>query len=435
MPSYDSKDEKDSYLRRYIERLKHWKEDNPPTQEELEALQREILLTQGEYATVSKLAQNHIERSRMALAARNYDQAIAELARASQLKPREPEPRIELAEAYLIYSREGVNRSHYRRQALKLIRATISLQPKNQMLQAFLKEHPELKIGIRQYRYRLVLLIAVLLFLIIAGVAWWNREWISRSLQGPIPITAISDKTINPNIDSSRFIEVNIEGLVEKGVNTEIILAEVGRRNESTYFHLKGRVSSPVHNLKTLTLLLRGRGDDSEILFSLPLVVIDQDDPPMQSGDTKALLAYHWLAESEEDIREVDLQAKEILHSSDESDDEPTEVELYWAMPRLEGMDLAAHIRNSQFIEAYDRQVIRLDLALTNTGVATIEALTIEISFDMNKFPHVYTPIDDILTPMSRGERRVFSVMLSAPLESQVSNSLLEVGIMSYRIK
>ncbi len=435
MPNHDSNDEKDRYLRRYIERLKDWKEDNPPTQDEIMALQKEILLTQEEYATISKLAQNHIERSRTALADRNYDQAIAELARASQLKPRDPEPRIELAGAYLMHRREGVNRAQYRRQALNLIRAAMALQPKNQMLQAFLKEHPELRIGTRQFRYRLALLISALLFLIIAGTAWRTREWIIRFFRGPIPIAAISDKTIDPSIVSSRSIEVNMDEIEEGILTTEIILAEAGRRNESSYFHLKGRVSSPGHNLEALSLLLRGRGGDNETLFSLPLVVLEPDDPPLQSGDTKALLAYHWLAENEADIREVDLQAKKILYSADDNDGEPIEVKLYWGMPRLKGMDLAAHIRNSRFIEAYDRQVLLMDLALTNIGVATVAALTFEISFDMKEFPHVYTPIDTWSVPMAREERRVFPVMMSVPLEYQISNSPLEVRIMRVRSK
>lgn len=428
MSKFNSSDGKESYLRKYIERLKSWTENNPPTREEIEALQQELLLTRNEYETVSRLAQSHIERGRIALADGDYDQAVAEFSRAAQLKPRDPNSRVELAEIYLQWKKN-------RRYAIRLIETALVLQPDNPAVRRFLNKHRWLKIRMHQSRHHLSRLTLVVLILFLAGGLWWNWNWVIRFFGGSIPVVAGNAHVAGRRIGQPRPIEVDTERLKENSLEAEITLSEVGSRNESSYFHLLGRLSSSTHDLDTLKLLIRGRREDNTAQFAIPLTVLGEHDSPLRKGDTQPLFAYHWLAESDVDIQRIDVDILELQRTTDNVLEERVDVEVYWRTPRLEGMGIAVDVRNSRFIEAYDRQVLLMDLAVENSGVSTLGSLTFELILNSQEHPYSFSPVDNATPPMVRGERRIFPVLMGLPLKFQTFDYSLKVNITGAQIR
>ena len=167
-------------------------------------------------------------------------------------------------------------------------------------------------------------------------------------------------------------MQVETSQLDDGLLKTEIVFAEVGRRNDSSYLHIIGRLESPEHNLESLSLLIQGRDMSSGILFSMPWTVLDKGDPPLRTGETLPLTSFRWLAEGEENIQRIELITLEKNHLANPGTPVLSEVEVVWEAPRPEGSALTAEARNRRFVEAYDRQVVLMDIILENTGVSAL---------------------------------------------------------------
>ncbi len=414
--------EEKSFLRRFIERLKNWSEDNPPSRSELDSLKHEFRLTRRETDTLNKLSHNHLRRGRKAFARENYEQAIAELARASQLRPRDAAPRVELAEVYLKRSRRRGSSLRDRKKIIELVRIASELQPSNSELHRFLLENKWIRLHTGRNRKHRLILAALLLFLSSSGVMWWQWDFIVSALNGAAPPGVENDQVYESFVLEPRPVPVDTESVNNDILNTEITFSETGRRNEDSYLHMIGRFKSKLHNIEELELLVRGRGMDSKVLFSMPWVVLDKKTPSLLSGDTLPFNTFRWLAESEENLQGIEILPLETEFSNEFVNPASTDVGINWDTLRPVGCTLEAEVRNRRTIEAFDRQVLLMDLALENTGVAIIEELSFEVLLNPDWTPTEYSILKDQVPPMAGGERRIFPMELSIPLHADTND-------------
>ena len=215
--SQEEKKDQDDTLRRFIDRLEEWPEDEPPTPAQLRALKREIRLTQDDRDKLEILSENHIHRGRASVDAGAYDQAAAELARAAQLRPLDARPKTELAGIYLQRSLErGYGRTD-RSKALKLARKALELSPGDPEAIAFLKEYRQMNADFLSVRYRRYILPGVLALAALIALAVWQRDWVfdffSPAQEMDIPAGAVTERPLEEG--ESRTVEVNTPGNAE----------------------------------------------------------------------------------------------------------------------------------------------------------------------------------------------------------------------------
>ena len=102
---------------------------------------------------------------------------------------------------------------------------------------------------------------------------------------------------------------------------------------------------------------------------------------------------------------------------------------MVWRTPRPDGAALKAEVRDLRVLEAFDRQVMLMDLALTNTGVLELDELSVELSVDPDWPAVPYRTIGGEEAPLARGERRVWPVVLGLPLDASLGSRPLVVDI------
>ncbi|OQX29158.1 MAG: hypothetical protein B0D92_05105 [Spirochaeta sp. LUC14_002_19_P3] len=421
--------DQDSFLRRYIERLKLWSEANPPSSEELEALNKEFRLTRKEQETLAKLARNHIQRGRTSLERGQLEQAAAELSRASQLRPRDPAPRIELAEVWLDSRQKPSTVRNNRKKALKLARAAYSLEPHNPQVLRFIKAHKWMSIVLkprRPWQYMAYPLALILLFFLLLI---WRWDWISSFFQPPSPVIPANRQAEITVIPDSRDIQVNTQALNGGPLTPQIVFAEVGRKNNASYLHLIGRLKSQHQNIQSAALEIWGRDSSGELLFTMPWNALDENSPPLLAGDTLPFTAFRWLETSEAPLQNLEIHPGEIEFIPANTDIPIMEPEVVWNTLRPEGTALAAEIRDQQIYEAYDRQVISLDIALENTGVTELSELAFSLSMNQTIHSIEYNFLDSPLLPLQKGERRVVPAIFSMPLDKRITDSRVAIHI------
>jgi hypothetical protein len=224
---------------------------------------------------------------------------------------------------------------------------------------------------------------------------------------------------------------VDTGSLADGSVVLEIESASVGRRDESSFVDIAGRIKAQEAALGAMTLLVRGRDSEGSAVFSMPLPVRDAASPLLMPGDSEGLRVFRWLAVSETDISRLEIsQADADLISSIPSRD-ISDAEVVWDSLRPEGVSLEAEVRDRTVVEAYDRQVLLMDLALENAGTADIADLSVGLSLD-DRWPdypaHLLGRTDP---PIIRGERRVWSVALGFPLDADLTDRPLTVRVTS----
>jgi hypothetical protein len=90
---------------------------------------------------------------------------------------------------------------------------------------------------------------------------------------------------------------------------------------------------------------------------------------------------------------------------------------------------LSGEVRSFQVIEAYDRQVILMDLAVANTGVGEFSRLLMALSLGPDLPELSLSAVNGAQAPLSRGERRVWPVAMGAPLDADIGNRTLTLRI------
>lgn len=431
MPQAENEHEKenDENLRRFIDRLENWPEDEPPSAAELRQIRQEIRLTEKDRDKLELLADNHIRRARTALAGNSYDQAAAELARASQLRPMDSRPRVELAGVYLQRSLERGYGRNDRTRAIKLAKKALELNPGDAEAKSFLLEYRRMNADFLAVKYRKYIIPSIFLVLILGLMIWWQQDWIVNLIQNDSVIfTPITPRAVIETDRGTRDIEVDANGLDGGNLETEIIQAQVGRRNDASFINIQGRLRTN-SNLGELKLLIRGSDTDGNTLFSIPWAVRDSTDPILISGDSEVLSVFRWLADSEADINRLELTPLKIEMPEDVPVRQPVIPEVVWETARPDGASIEAEIRNFETIEAYDRQVILMDLALENTGIETMKNLSLGISLGSDLTDYNKLAVRREEPGLVRGERRVWSVTMGIPLDTDLSDRIVTVRI------
>ena len=425
----EKKSENDRALRLFIERLENWPEDDPPSPAELRSLRREIRLSEGDREKLELLAENHIRRAHKALSGKAYSQAAAELARAAQLKPMDPRPRVELADIYLQRSLERGYGRNDRQRALKLAHKALELNPGDAEAKSFLQNYRRMNASFMAVRYRKFVIPSVLLIGFLSAMIWWQRDWVLTLFS---PSSKPGTNTAGFQVENKKSVTDNLSvettGIDGGGLNTEIISASVGRRNEESFVSLLGRIEVS-RNLGQLNLLLKGRDKEGKAVFSIPWSVRDEQDPVLMPGDSTPLLLFRWLAEPETTVESLELVPFEMKNPGADPVLSQKKPEIVWETSRPEGSSLSAEIRDFEILEAFDGQIIKMDLAIENSGAIKISALTLYVSLGSDLPGYTEYAVNRMDPELKKGEKRVWPVVMRIPLDTDISERSVTVTV------
>jgi len=421
-------------LRQFINRLEKWSAEKPPTPSELRALQRNIRLRGIDKNQLVILSKRHTKRAQLALDAGNYDLAIAEFTRASQIRPRESRPRVELAEVYLQRSLAKDYERTDRMLAIRLARKALALNPWDNNAKHFLQEYHQMNSAFVGVTLRRHFIPVILLLALLFTAGWWQRNWFLGLFQErDSGAQSLPQRNTSPIITDSRTVPVKTSGLLGKDLILEHISATVGRVNETSYVNFQGRLHVAENSLGALKLLIRGRDTQENTVFTLPWKVRDSKSPILIPGDSQSLAAFRWLAVSEETVQVLEISPFEIENSTTIPQFSMSTPEIVWDSMRPDESAIEAEIRNFQAIEAYDRQVLRMDLAVKNTGVVEFTELFLGISLGPNLDEHPFQAVSRMEAPLMRGERRVWPLVMGVPLEADISRKLITLRVKEAR--
>jgi hypothetical protein len=237
----------------------------------------------------------------------------------------------------------------------------------------------------------------------------------------------------NTTVPDSRDVLLDSSGLSGTDIRTEILTSMVGHRNDGSYVNLTGRVKVSGGNLGSLKLLIKGRDSAGNAVFTIPWTVRDESDPILIPGDSEALALFRWLADPETSVESLELLPLKM----DITDEDPVKAainpEIIWDMPRPEGASLRSEIRDFHIVEAYDRQVVIMDLAVENTGIKELSSLEMEISLGSDLPVYTIQTSEGIEPGIQRGERRVWPIMLGLDLDADIAGRPVSITIRNPR--
>ncbi len=427
MPSENNNDN----LRLYIKRLEEWPDSNPPTPSELREIRKEINLSIEERDKLEELADNHIRRARRALRAKAYAQAAAELSRAAQLRPLSAQPRTELAEIYLQRSLERGYRRTDRQKALQLAQKALELEPGNKEAKQFLQEYRQMNADFRSVRYRKYIIPGLIVLALLVFFSIRHRDWIMKTLQLRQE-PAISNLPKEPEplpTHQPREIKTQTSGTKETGINMEITHSETGRRNEAPFVDIQGRLNPLEEPLQSVNLLLNGQDSSGNQIFSIPLTIGGAESPLIYPKETLPFSIYKYLQTDDSLLNSLELKAVDAKFIQDLPPVVPEQAEVVWKIPQPEATALNAQVRNTRCYEAYDRQVLLMELALTNSGTKSIGNLELEISMDSKWKPFRVHAVSPNEPGFERSECRVWNVIMDVPLTENALNKPVTVKV------
>lgn len=416
-------DNQDKRLRLFIKQLKDWAVYDPPSEKDFTAMKKEFRLTRDEQEKLDTLAQNHIQRGMQAREAGAFEQAIAEMSRAAQLQPHNPSTKMELTNTYIQRMQEIGSNKKDRIRIFQLLQKILDLQPKHQDALRLFKKYRLHDANIPQKGLRYLVFLVFLLFLSTLGVLWWQREWFFSFLQIEGVATTLPGELQGSRIPQnlpSRSIPVETPNIEQRPFTIQIVSAELGHRNDTSFLHLKGKVKSTERNMEKLRILILGRNKENETKVSIPWDVLDKEDPLLLEGDTQPFSAFHWLAESEESLDYLELHILDATYASNPEQITLSNTQLLWETPRPEGATLKTQVRERYTIEAYDRQVLFMHLVLENTGVTPLDKVMLNVSLKPEWPNQSYQYVSPQQSPLEKGERRVMPLTLSLPLDAQI---------------
>ncbi len=427
----EEKEEKPDNLRLYIKKLEEWPEDLPPSPAELREIRKKIHLTVEEKDKLEDLAENHIRRARQALNAQAYDQAAAELSRAAQLRPRDSRPRTELAGIYLQRSLERGYRRNDRQKALRLARKALEINPSDQEARQFLHSYRRMNADFRSARYRKYVLPGVIVLVLLLVFAVRQKDWIINFFQSPqsTPDFVRTEKIPSRPDHRPRRIPALITGTDKTALDMEITHSETGRHNEIPFVDVRGRLKPVSVPFQSADMLLRGRSVSGEELFSIPFTIGSETSPPLRPGETLPFAVYRYPPADDSDLNEIELQTLKARFREDLPPIVPGKAEIVWDIPQPGGTSLKAEVRNPRFFEAYDRQVVLMELAITNSGTSNIKELAVEVSLDSRWQPYRFSAVSPQEPVLERTESRVWNVVLNYPLSENAEDKPVTVRI------
>jgi len=415
-------------LRHYIKKLEEWSADKPPNPTGFERLQKETSLTNAEKDRLDSLTEGHAHRARAALNTNAYNQAIIEMTRVVQFRPLDPTPRVELAHIYLQRSlARGYKRSD-RQRAVKFAKTALTLNPTDSRAKSLLQNYRRMNSDFSLIRNRKYILPILLLAGIIGAIIAWQRTLPGNpgTTNGDAPSTAPLEYENPPE---ARTVDVDIGGFDVDNWKVEIVRAEVGRRNDDSFVQILGKLNVSKEYIEAMHLLAKGKDVSGNTLFTIPWTVLDNDSPVMFPGDSTTFMLFRWLVNTETSVDRLAIEPFNLALLQEKPEWDRKNPVLVWDTLRPENVSIDAEIRRFEVIEAYDRLVLTMDLVLTNSGMPDISRLSLNISLGSDLPGFFYSPVKIGDPAMTRGERRVWTVAMSFPLDAVLENRDVTIRI------
>jgi hypothetical protein len=297
----DTEDE--PIIRAYIDRmLAIAKDDDEPDQAMLESIASELGLSDEDVQRANRLAADHHTRARHFLGLKRWDDALAELAQATALRPHDVDMRVDLAEAYV--SRwEAERNGDDKVAAERLIRKVIEHEPDRKVAYTLLSRLdqrrsvrvPRVGIGVGAA----IVVLAVILVSLDDGflrpdkmLAKLWRQW-NRS---PVTQTVVPNEapTKAPDTSSAPVTEVDIPlRLVStgkgQGLSAVVRQSRLTRHQDpSLYNYALLLTNNGRTEIKKLGVQLTFRSAKGEALGIEKIDLINSADPPWRPGDEYA---------------------------------------------------------------------------------------------------------------------------------------------------
>lgn len=415
-------------LRLYIRKLEEWPEDKPPNPADFELLQRKTPLTSAEKDRLDSLAEGHARRARAALNTNAYNQAIIEMTKVVQFRPLDPALRVELAHIYLQRSLERGYKRSDRQRAVKIAKTALALNPADSRAKSLLQDYRRMNSSFSSIRNRKYILPILLLAGIIGAITVWQRNLLdssktaARNAPSTLPLEQVSPS-------EKRIVDVDTGSFNDGSWEVEIVRAEVGRRNDDSFVQILGKLNVSTEYVEAMHLLAKGKDASGDTLFTIPWTVFDNDSPVMFPGDSTAFILFRWLVKPETSVDKLEIAPLEIELLQEKPNWDRKSPVLVWDTSRPESVSVDAEIRRFEVIEAYDRQVLTMDLALTNSGMPDISRLSLNISLGSDLPDFSYNPVRIEDPVMSGGERRVWTMVMGFPLDAVLENRDVTIRI------
>ncbi|MCD6343553.1 MAG: hypothetical protein J7L76_07195, partial [Spirochaetaceae bacterium] len=80
-------------------------------------------------------------------------------------------------------------------------------------------------------------------------------------------------------------------------------------------------------------------------------------------------------------------------------------------------------------IEAYDRQILRMEVALENSGIVELSDLTLGISLGSDLPEYTLNAVTREEPALRRGERRVWPAVIRVPLDADLQNRPVTITV------
>lgn len=430
-------EEREKVLNLYLKELIARQDHALLTEKDAARLEEEFPLDEEEKEKVLMLAHRHILRAEQYRKQEKWDTAIVETERALLFTPLDLDRRLDLAELYILRSRQyGYLEKDLDRAAAK-IRETLILRPSYKKALKMQRELQGLNRMLKgKDQNRKFLPLALGLLLILGAVlyprvkAFVFRFWLPREE------TAREAGPPEEAPWSERALRVETNDALREEADLEMTRALLEKNEEGYAVSLQGYLRPRKGPLEELTLTL-SMGDPSAPVFEKDLVLLDESRPILADGETLPFGAHYRLTASPGESGEIRLALGSFKPAyPGEEESSWRETPPLWEVPRPEGLNLSFATRETCPLEGYDRIYQSQDIRLRNNSFAPVQGLRVALAWYDREDREMFRRELDFVPPGNPpipGEstvslRVVLDLPLAAdPLPAARSVSILEV--------
>ena len=377
----DSQGRESPLLNSYLKDLIEKQDQKLLTAEDIRELDEKYPLTQPDKEKILMLSHRHILRADQYKMQERWDSAIVETERALLFTPLDSNIRMDLAELYLLRSRQygylekDLNRSEEK------IRETLTLEPGYPAARKMLKEMQNLKRMLNgTNQYKKIIPLVIVLFLIFGAVlyprirafSFWNS-----TEEGDSQSSALPEETSW----TSRELKVVTSSSLDEMISLDIRDAEMSRKNDAYAIALSGYAQSETGPLSKLILHI-SVGDILSPLLKKEIVLLDESSPELQTGETLSFSAYFQMTgyPADRDTLNITMGQLKKAEAADLAD-QWQELSPVWDVPRPDGINLYFSSRQHKILEGYDRLYLYEDIKMRNNSMADLSELRLTASW------------------------------------------------------
>jgi tetratricopeptide (TPR) repeat protein len=395
-------EQEEKLLNLYLQELLEKQENTLLTEDDIKNLEEKYPLSQEEKEKILMLSHRHILRAEQYQRQEKWDTAIVELERALLFTPLDHDLRLDLADLYIIRSREYGYLGKDLDRASNKIRETLTLNPGFKRAQKMQKELHGLKRILRGKNQNKMIIPLVIALMLLLGAVTFPRIRAFRFWNSPFePEESSPSLPVQTDWTSRDLTVVQTERLTEK-VALDVVEAEMQKSEDGYAISLSGYAQTNRAPLKELSLKL-SIGDMLSPILTKEIPLFDESSPTLSFGETLPFSAYFKMTDYKSGTDAVNLQLASIKETEEE---QPPWLPLtpFWEIPRPETLNLNFASREYQPLEGYDRMYFYQDIRLENNSMDGISELNITarwydaeeqeiVSKEINFIPPGYPPI------------------------------------------